>query len=140
MDFDKVRSSVLDRDWKNVHHVGIMWAPNVLHPAKLRANVAHPIGEVFHTSHKQYPIELIPDREHYLVEHNLFDKLVTVDLIVPDTFRPGIVNRTKQLFDRNFYYGHAGYFPQPFKLIDRTLVGRDFNMEQHLARLASASQ
>lgn len=36
---------------KNVHHLPLMWTPNLLHPRKLAANLRHPIGEVFHTSH-----------------------------------------------------------------------------------------
>ena len=44
--------------WKSTHHLVLMVIPNLLNPRKLVANIRHPLREVFHTSHKQYPIEM----------------------------------------------------------------------------------
>lgn len=118
--------------WKNAHHVALMWAPNILHPRKLAANLRHPVHEVFHTNHKQYAVEMQEGVEYHVVEHRLLDKLVTVDVVTPDSFPNGLVPRVKQLFDPKFYYGHDKYFPQPFKLVDRTFVTNGFNQDEHV--------
>lgn len=118
--------------WKNAHHILFMWTPNVLHPRKLAANLRHPIHEVIHTSHKQYPVEMKEGVEYHVVEHRLGERLVTVDVVTPDTFPKGIIARTKQLFDTKFYYGHDKYFPEPFRLVNRAFVNNGFNQEEHI--------
>ncbi len=118
--------------WKNAHHLVLMWAPNVLHPRKLAANLLHPIYEVVHTNHKHYPVEMREGIEYHVVEHRLRDRLVTVDVVIPDVFPNGVIPRLRQLFNRNFYYGHDRYFPQPFKLVNRTFVSDGFNQEEHV--------
>ncbi len=54
---------------KNAHHLILMWTPNLLNPHKLAANIRHPLREVFHTSHKQYPVEMKEGVEYYIVKH-----------------------------------------------------------------------
>ncbi len=120
---------------KDVSHLFLMWAPNLLNPSKLTANIRHPFREVLHTSHKQYPVEMKEGVEYYVVEHRRFDKLETVDVVRQDTFAQGLILRAKQLFDRNFYYGHDKYFSQPFRLVDRTFVEYGFNKEEHLRKV-----
>lgn len=112
-----------------------MCAPNFLNPRKLAANMSHPLREVFHTSHKQYPIEMEERTEYYIVEHIRFNKLETVDVVRSDIFSKGLIPRVKQLFDRKFYYGHDKYFPQPFRLVDRAFVRDGFNQEEHLRKV-----
>jgi hypothetical protein len=119
---------------KNVYHLGFMWAPNLLNPNKLLVNLRHPIREVFHTSHRQEPVEMLEGVEYHLVEHLVGDRLVTVDIIKSDTFPKGITSRLKHLFDNNFYYGHANYFPLPFRLINRTYVNSDFSKKDYIER------
>lgn len=121
--------------WRNAHHVVLMWTPNVLHPRKLAANLRHPVYEVLHTSHKQYPVEMKEGVEYHVVEHRLLNRLVTVDVVIPDVFPNGFIPRVKQLFDRRFYYGHDTYFPQPFRLVDRVFVSNGFNHEEHVRKV-----
>jgi len=63
----------------------------------------------------------------------LFNRLVTVDVVERSAFAEGLIPRVKQLFRGDFYYGHDQYFPQPFKLIDRTFVkkGVILDREEH---------
>ncbi len=96
---------------KDASHLFLMWTPNILNPGKLAANVRHPLREVFHTSHRQYPIDMKEGIEYYVVEHRRFTKLETVDVVRQDVFAKGLIPRVKQLFDRNFYYGHDQHFP-----------------------------
>jgi len=112
-----------------------MVTPNLLNPRKLAANVRHPLREVFHTSHKQYPIEMKEGVEYHIVEHRRFSKLETVDVVSSDTFAKGLVPRLKQLFDTSFHYGHDKYFPKPFRLVDRTFVKNGFNQQEHLRKV-----
>lgn len=121
--------------FKNIHHLALMWTPNLLNPHKLGANLRHPIGEVFHTKHTQYPIELKEGIEYHIVEHRMFNKLTTVDIVHVDEFPKGFMARLKQLFDRNFYYGHDKYFPKPFKLVNRTFVDKDFDLRSHIENI-----
>lgn len=120
----------------NGHHLLMMWLPNILNPHKLAANIRNPIHEVFHTKHKQYSID--GDSLH-IVEHVLFNRVVTVDVVERSEFAAGLVARTKQLFGRDFYYGHDQYFPQPFRLIERTFVkkGVIFDREEHAKKFKS---
>ncbi len=121
--------------FKNAHHLALMWTPNLLNPQKLLNNLRNPIGEVFHTKHTQYPIDMREGIEYHVVEHRVFKKLVTVDIIHQDSFSKGILPRLKQLFDKDFYYGHDKFFPQPFKLIDRTFVKDGFDLENHVQQI-----
>lgn len=124
--------------WRNAHNLLLLWTPNILNPHKLFANLRHPIGEVFHTNHKQKPIERKKKAQYYVVEHRLFDKLVTVDVVTPTEFPKGLIPRMKQLFDRNFYYGHDRDFPQPFMLINRTFVAESFNEEDYSKKIVGS--
>ena len=116
----------------NIHHLGLLYVPQVLNPQKLLLNLRHPIGEGFHTSHNQYPVDIIEDLEYHVVEHKLFKNIVTVDVVHQDSFAEGLVERARQLFRMDFYYGHVKFFPQPFKLVDRTFVGKGFNLDGHV--------
>ncbi|KKQ34049.1 MAG: hypothetical protein US51_C0054G0002 [Microgenomates group bacterium GW2011_GWA2_37_6] len=116
----------------NIHHLLLLWTPNIFNPHKLIANLRHPIGEVFHTNHKQRPVKKTEETEYYIVEHRLFGKLVTVDIIIPTAFHNGIIPRIKQLFDRRFYYGHDKDFPQPFILVNRTFIKDRFDQGDYL--------
>ena len=114
----------------NAHHLLLMALPNILNPHKLAVNIRHPIHEVFHTGHSQYPLG---ESATYVVEHVLFERLVTVDVIEEDTFPKGFIPRARQLFRRDFYYGHCEYFPQPFRLVERKYInGGDFNLKEYL--------
>lgn len=124
--------------WNNAHHLLLLWTPNILNPHKLFANLRHPIGEVFHTNHKQLPLERKKRAEYYVVEHRLLDKLVTVDVVTPTSFSNGLVLRIKQLFDRNFYYGHDKDFPQPFILVNRTFVEGGFNEKDYSKKIVGS--
>lgn len=124
-------------DWSNAHHLPLVLAPNVLNPAKLLANLRNPVNEFLHTSHKQYPVELKENTEYHLVEHRLGEDLVTVDIVVPQRFASGYINRARQLFETDFYYGHDKYFPQPFRLIDRTFVSDGFDVEEYIQEVMS---
>lgn len=109
-----------------------MALPNIFHPKKLARNLRHPISEVLHTCHKQYPIG--EDGLH-VVEHRLFGKLVTVDVVKEDRFVNGVGGRLQQLFRPDFYYGYGDYFPHPFQLIERTYVnGTVFDYNHHIQR------
>lgn len=125
---------------KDVSHLLLMSVPNLLNPNKLLANIRHPFREVLHTSHKQYPVEMKEGVEYHIVEHRRFNKLETVDIVTPDTFPKGLIPRAKQLFDRSFYYGHDKYFPQPFRLVDRTFVSDGFNQEEHLHKVIKSKR
>ncbi len=72
---------------------------NIFNPHKLVANLRHPIGEVFHTNHKQKSLIKSNRPDYYIVKHRLFGKLVTVDIVMPTTFQKGLIPRVKQLFD-----------------------------------------
>lgn len=113
-------------------HLLLMWTPNFLNPNKLASNMRHPVFEVTHTSHVQYKME--EGAEYYVVEHKVFRKVVTVDIVEPSSFERRFVPRIKQLFDRSFYYGHAEYFPKPFKLVNRTFVRKGFDKKMHLQK------
>ena len=119
----------------NAYHLLLLWTPNILNPHKLKANLRHPIGEMFHTNHKQRPVKVRRGVAYYVVEHRLFGHLVTVDVVRATTFAKGILPRIQQLFDRNFYYGHDKDFPQPFILIDRKFVVCNFRVKSHLKKL-----
>ena len=121
--------------WKSVHHLVLMVTPNLLNPRKLAANIRHPFREVFHTNHKQYPVEMREGVEYHVVEHRRFGKLETVDIFVSDTFAQGLIPRVKQLLNATFYYGHDQYFPKPFRLVDRSFVGNGFDREAHLRKV-----
>lgn len=120
---------------KDASHLFLMWAPNLLNPNKLVTNIRHPFREGIHTSHKQYPVEMKEGIEYYAVEHRRFNKLETIDIVKQDAFAKGLIPRIKQLFDRNFYYGHDKYFPQPFRLVDRAFIKAGFNEEVHLRKV-----
>jgi hypothetical protein len=128
--------------FKNAHNLFIMWAPNILNPYKLTANVRHPVGEVIHTSHQQYRAAMIDEKEYDVVEHRFGKRLVTVDVIVLDSYRKGFLPRAKQIFDRRFYLGHEKDFPQPFTLVNRTFVkpGSGFNKEAHIREVINSVQ
>ncbi len=118
--------------WRIAPHAFLMVLPNLLHPHKLVANIRHPIYEVVHTGHKQYPLET---DDRHVVEHSIFGRLVTIDVIDRDEFPKGLVPRVKQLFRKDFYYGHCEYFPQPFRLVDRTYVnGNIFDYQEHIRK------
>lgn len=121
--------------WMYLPDLLLMWTPNIFNPNKLIDNITNPIGEVFHTKHIQYPVKDDPSK--YIVEHKLFGKLVTVDLVERDRFRNGPILRLKQLFDRRFYYGHAQEFPKAFRLISRTFVQNpeEFDVQEHAKRI-----
>lgn len=121
--------------WNNFHHLLLLWTPNILNPHKLIANLRHPVGEVFHTNHKQRPVKKTEETQYYIVEHRLFGRLVTVDVVVPTTFSKGIVSRVKQLFDKRFYYGHDRDFPHPFILVNRRFVDDEFSQEDYLRKM-----
>ena len=74
---------------ENAAHLLMMWTPNVLNPHKAIENLKHPIYEVFHTKHKQYPIG---EGSLFIVEHILFNHLVTVDVVERSTFAEGGCN------------------------------------------------
>ena len=112
----------------------LMMTPNVLNLRKLVSNIRHPIHEILHTRHVQYPIAMEEGVEYHVVEHKLGPKLVTIDVIKPTPLARGVIPRMKQLFDSRFYYGHAEYFPQPFELVDRTFVRKGFDKEKHLQK------
>lgn len=114
-----------------------MWTPNFLNPKKLASNLRHPIHEVFHTSHIQYPIEMKEGVEYHVVEHKIGPKLVTIDVVKPTQLAKGIMPRVKQLFDSRFYYGHSQYFPEPFELVNRTFVKKGFDKEEYLEQFKS---
>lgn len=120
-----------------IEYALLMWTPNLLNPKKLASNLRHPVHEVLHTSHRQYPITMEEGVEYHVVEHKLGPKLVTIDIVKPSKFAKGVVPRMKQLFDSKFYYGHSQYFPQPFKLINRTFVRKGFDKEKHLRKFKS---
>ncbi|MBI4097252.1 MAG: hypothetical protein HY428_02435 [Candidatus Levybacteria bacterium] len=134
MVLSEIRSTVPREglQWKNAHHVVLMLAPNILHPIKLAANLRHPIHEFVYTSHKQYAVDMREGVEYHVVEHNFLGRLVTLDVVTPDSFPRGFVPRVKQLFDRRYYYGHGRYFPQPFMLVNRTFVTDGFNQEEYI--------
>lgn len=119
----------------NAYHLALVWTPNILNPHKLLANVTNPVGEVLHTRHNQYPVEIIRGQEYHVVEHMLLNKLTTVDIIRESVFASGFLPRIKQLMGRDFYYGHDKYFPEPFQLVDRTFIGSGFHMGRHLEKL-----
>ncbi len=121
--------------FKYVPHLFLMWAPNLLNPHKLAANVRHPFREVLHTSHRQYPVEMKEGIEYHVIEHRRFGKLETVDVVQSSTFSRGLIPRAKQLFSREFYYGHDKYLFQPFKLVDRTFVRDGYNQGEYLRKL-----
>ena len=114
-----------------------MWVPNLLHPGKLANNLKNPIGEVFHTKHSQYPLD--SDSKVFAVEHELFGRKVTLDIVKPAKFPRAWLLKTMQLFDPKFYYGHANYFPQAFELVDRTFLpkGTIFDINDYLASVAT---
>ncbi len=117
---------------RNAHHLLLMMLPNLFNLFKLVANIRHPIYEVIHSSHNQYQIN---GSSLYVVEHFLFGRLVTVDVVEIDSFPLGLIKRALQLFKRDFYYGHCEYFPQPFRLLDRKYVRReDFSIDKYLER------
>ncbi len=128
-------SQIKGRDLRYTPQFLVMLAPNILHPGKLAANIRHPVHEVLHTNHKQYPVDMQEGVEYHIVEHRLFNKLVTVDIVRQVQLAEGFIPRIKQLFDRSFYYGHAGFFPQPFKLTNRTFVKEGFDQEEHNQRV-----
>ncbi len=101
---------------------------NFFLPRNIVKNLKNPIPETIHTSHKQHSI----GRGNYIVEHYLFDKLVTTDLIKKDPFKDNLLDVIKQVFKKDFYYGHAEYFPKPFVLIKREYINQDFNKEAFL--------
>lgn len=101
---------------EKVIHFFLMLVPNILNPNKLAANLRHPVHEMLHTSHKQYFDE---DSRFYVVEHYLFGRVVTVDAITESFSPAGFWNRVTHLFRKDFYYGHAEYFPKRFRLIKR---------------------
>lgn len=119
----------------NAYHLLLLWMPNILNPHKLVANLRHPIGEVFHTNHKQRPVTVKDGVSYHVVEHRLIGKLVTVDIVTPTIYQEGLFPRLKQLFDRKFYYGHDKDFPHPFMLVNRTFVNSRFNEESHLDKI-----
>ncbi len=122
---------------KNVLHLLLMWTPNILNPSKAFSNLRNPVGEVIHTKHSQYLVEENnPSKDIYVVEHLLRGKLVTVDLVRRDRFPKPWLLRLKQLFEKDFYYGHAQYFPQPFRLIDRTFVSEEpFDIKEYAKKV-----
>ena len=124
---------------RNGFHLLLMCVPNIFHPRKALNNLRHPVHEVFHTKHKQYPIEANPDI--HVVEHTLFGRLVTVDVIRRSRFPKPLILRFKQLFERDFYYGHAQYFPKPFRLIDRTYIedAKSFNVNSHVSKILESA-
>jgi hypothetical protein len=119
---------------KNAPNLFIMWAPNILNPHKLTANVLHPIGEVIHTSHKQRKVAMIEGVEYDVVEHSLGQRLVTIDIVALTSYQRGVFAKARQIFDRRFYLGHDKDFPQPFRLINRTFVkpGSGFDRDVHV--------
>ncbi len=121
-------------NFRNSPNLIILWAPNVLNPYKLKANVLHPVGEVIHTSHKQHRVGMIEGVEYNVVEHRLGKRLVTIDVVALDQYRQGFFARMRQIFDRRFYLGHDRDFPQPFTLINRTFVrdGSGFDKDAHV--------
>ncbi len=123
---------------KNTSHLFLMWLPNIFNPHKLIANIRHPINEVFHTKHNQYPV----GDSFHIVEHVLFNRVVTVDVVEKSEFPRGLANRTRQLFKRDFYYGHDQYFPEPFKLVNRTFIkkGVVFDRQEHASQFKDRSQ
>ncbi len=127
--------------WRNAYHLPLMWLPNVVNPRKLIRNLHAPITEVLHTSHIQYPVAMEEGIEYFVVEHRLGAMDITVDVVTPDVFPKGLVSRVRQLFDPKFYYGHADYFPHPFKLVDRTDAGKiEFGKKEEHVRKVIAQQ
>ena len=88
-----------------------MVTPNLLNPRKLAANVRHPLREVFHTSHKQYPIEMKEGVEYHIVEHRRFSKLETVDVVSSDTFAKGLVHGLSNCLIQAFTMDTINIFP-----------------------------
>ena len=125
----------------NAKNLLIMWAPNILNLYKLTANIRHPIGEVIHTSHKQRPVAMVDGIEYDVVEHRLGKKLVTIDVVALDTYRDGLFPRARQIFGRRFYLGHDKDFPQPFWLVNRTLVkpGSGFDKDAHVREVVNSA-
>lgn len=119
---------------KNAHNLLVLWAPNILNPYKLAANLRHPIGEVIHTSHKQDKVAMIEGIEYDVVEHMLGKKLVTIDVVALDSYQQELIARLRQIFGRRFYLGHDRDFPQPFSLVRRDFVksGSGFDKDAHV--------
>lgn len=115
---------------ENAWNLLIMAMPNLLNRRKLRANIRHPIGEVFHTSHEQIKVAMLADKEYDMVKHYLGKKLVTVDIVVLDSYRRGVLAKARQIFDDKFYLGHEKDFPQPFRLVDRHFVREGSGFDQ----------
>ncbi len=118
---------------ERIVHVPLLVLPNILNPYKLVTNLRHPIHEVLHSQHEQYPIG---DQGLHVVKHEFLGRVVTVDLIKETEFAEGFIPRLRQLFSRDFYYGHCEYFPRPFRLVDRSYMstnGGDF--DQHVRNL-----
>jgi len=129
-------------------YVGLVVLPNILNPWKLASNLRHPIHEVLHTKHRQYPAEGYPGL--YVVEHEFFGRVVTIDIVEtkPELSDLGdLVGLVlpKDLFRRDFYVGHADYFPERFWEDDlvmpqfwlhrRFYVGKhEFSLEEELSR------
>jgi len=123
--------------WSNSYHLILMALPNILNPYKLYRNLKHPFYETIHTQHKQYPLE--EKSGIHVVEHRLFGKLLTVDLIEKNKEIKGLTSRVRRLFSRDFYYGHCEYFPHSFRLINRTYVrDKQFSLEDHIRKVLSA--
>ena len=121
--------------WQDSPQLLLMILPNLLNPRKLLNNICYPIHEVLHTKHKQYPLETHDGV--YVVEHDFLGRLVTVDFVREERFAVSPLQRLRQLFDRNFYYGHAQYFPRPFRLIERIYVQNgSFNLEEYLREIS----
>lgn len=117
--------------WSNLHHTVLLLLPNLFHPAKLWLNICHPVREWIHTSHVQYPMG---KSGVYVVEHRLFNSLQTVDVIVLDKWADSLLDRIRQLFDFNFYYGHEKFFPEVYRRLDRTWVPTGgLDIEKHVA-------
>jgi hypothetical protein len=125
---------------KNAPNLFIMWAPNILNPHKLTANILHPVGEVIHTSHKQRKVAMIEGVEYDVVEHRLGKRLVTFDVVALDSYQRGLFARARQIFNRKFYLGHEKDFPQPFRLVNRTFVkpGSGFDKDAHVREVINS--
>ena len=115
-------------------HYFLMILPNILNLEKLYNNIRQPIHEFIHTYHRQYQSK--QDPSIFVVEHEFFNKLVTIDIIRRDEDSDLLMPRLKRLFASDYYYGHNEYFPNSFKLEERVYIIRtDVNLEALVKRL-----
>jgi hypothetical protein len=119
---------------KKAANIPLMWTPNIFSP-KLFKNLRSPFTEILHGHHRQYAVDMIEGVEYHVVEHGLGLMDMAVDVVAVDSFPQGLIPRIRQLFRQDFYYGHAQYFPQPFRLIARSGEEAIYHKEEFVNRV-----